>query len=159
MSALDFSNWAKMGVFAQNFVQNFFQCPKIWALKKRQKTSFVVLFQVESAKIIRKGGFFVPTSRAEAILQRNRQYIDHLSDSKVEYFSYLSTMSRFHKFRADEVVSFALDAPKNFTAMASLSLFTMYLKPRRQQTRKPSTFGNTTTSNTRNFLTLLCRGI
>ena len=70
----------------------------------------------------------MPTPNSEAIVRRNRQYIEHLSDSKVKYFSYLSTMSRFHKFKADELASFALEAPPTFTATATRDMWQRVLQ-------------------------------
>ena len=59
------------------------------------------------------------TPVAEAIQKRNKAYIDRLPDSLGRYLSYLSTMSRFHKYKAEDIVSFALEAPSTFTAVAA----------------------------------------
>lgn len=59
------------------------------------------------------------TDTAKAIEKRNWDYIDNLGSDITKYISFLSTISRFHRYPIEDLPSFALEAPATFTAVAS----------------------------------------
>ena len=65
---------------------------------------------------------------AEQIESRNKKYLEELSGNIGEYFSYLSTMARFHKYEVADLTSFAIEAPAMFTAVASKELWEKHFK-------------------------------
>ena len=65
---------------------------------------------------------------AEQIESRNKKYLDELSGNIGKYFSYLSTMARFHKYEVSDLTSFAIEAPAMFTAVASRELWEKHFR-------------------------------
>lgn len=58
------------------------------------------------------------------IEKRNWDYIDGLGGDIAKYVSFLSVMSRFHRYPVEDLPSFALEAPATFTAVASADFWT-----------------------------------
>ena len=56
---------------------------------------------------------------ANAVRARNERYINRLGEDMGKYLSFLSVMSRFHKYPAEDLASFAMEAPATFSAVAS----------------------------------------
>ena len=56
---------------------------------------------------------------ANAVRARNDRYINRLGEDMGKYLSFLSVMSRFHKYPAEDLASFAMEAPATFSAVAS----------------------------------------
>ena len=56
---------------------------------------------------------------ANAVRTRNERYINRLGEDIGKYLSFLSVMSRFHKYPAEDLASFAMEAPATFSAVAS----------------------------------------
>ena len=50
---------------------------------------------------------------AEQIESRNKKYLEELSVNIGKYFSYLSTMARFHKYEVEDLTSFAIEVIKD----------------------------------------------
>ena len=65
---------------------------------------------------------------AEQIESRNKKYLEELSGNIGKYFSYLSTMARFHKYEVSDLTSFAIEAPAMFTAVASRELWEKHFR-------------------------------
>ena len=51
-------------------------------------------------------------NQVEAIEKRNKEYLENLQGNIGKYFSFLSTMARFHKYEVKDLASFALEAPR-----------------------------------------------
>lgn len=64
----------------------------------------------------------------EIIESRNKKYLEELSGNIGKYFSYLSTMARFHKYEVADLTSFAIEAPAMFTAVASRELWEKHFR-------------------------------
>ena len=62
-------------------------------------------------------------NQVEAIEKRNKEYLESLQGNIGKYFSFLSTMARFHKYEVKDLASFALEAPAIYTAVASEELW------------------------------------
>ena len=62
-------------------------------------------------------------NQVEAIKKRNKEYLESLQGNIGKYFSFLSTMARFHKYEVKDLASFALEAPAMYTAVASEELW------------------------------------
>ena len=60
---------------------------------------------------------------AALIEERNKKYLTDLQGNIGKYFSFLSTMARFHKYEVADLTSFAIEAPAMFTAVASKELW------------------------------------
>ena len=60
---------------------------------------------------------------AALIEERNKKYLTDLQGNIGKYFSFLSTMARFHKYEVADLISFAIEAPVMFTAVASKELW------------------------------------
>lgn len=62
-------------------------------------------------------------NQVEAIEKRNKEYLESLQGNIGKYFSFLSTMARFHKYEVKDLASFVLEAPAIYTAVASEELW------------------------------------
>ena len=56
---------------------------------------------------------------ANAVRARNNRYINRPGEDMGKYLSFLSVMSRFHKYPVEDLGSFAMEAPDTFSAVAS----------------------------------------
>ena len=59
---------------------------------------------------------------------RNKKYLEELQSNIGKYFSFLSTMARFHKYELANLTSFAIETPAMFTAVASKELWEHHFK-------------------------------
>ena len=55
---------------------------------------------------------------ANAVCARNDRDINRLGEDMGKYLSFLSVMSRFHKYPAEDLAGFATEAPAIFSAVA-----------------------------------------
>ena len=60
------------------------------------------------------------------IQKRNSDYINNLGNNLEFYLHYLTTMAKFHKYPAEDLASLAIEAPQNFSAVASPEVWKKY---------------------------------
>lgn len=65
---------------------------------------------------------------SENISERNQKFLNSLQGNFGKYVSFLSTMSRFHKYDVADLTSFAIEAPAMFTAVASKELWERHFR-------------------------------
>lgn len=65
---------------------------------------------------------------SENISERNQEFLNSLQGNFGKYVSFLSTMSRFHKYDVADLTSFAIEAPAMFTAVASKELWKRHFR-------------------------------